>query len=213
MARPRSFDTEHALAAAAQVFLLRGFEGASLEHLTEAMGINKPSLYAAFGDKSALYAQVLSSYALMARTAMTAALRTGDSLEDSARALLRGAVDVYAPVHGHRLGCLIATTATTVAGNDPAVKNVLAAFLAEVDGLVSTVFKERFGATMSDAEIVSAAELTSASVYALAIRARAGTPRKKLLEIAGRAAQAIAASADRTASGGVGRKGRTQAST
>ena len=82
MARPRSFDTHAALTAAAQVFLLRGFDGASLENLTEAMDINKPSLYAAFGDKGALYAKVLEGYATMAQSAMRqAALNSGDTLE------------------------------------------------------------------------------------------------------------------------------------
>ena len=61
--RPRAFDTDEALESALQVFWRDGFLGASLVDLTAAMGINKPSLYAAFGDKQALYLSALDRYA------------------------------------------------------------------------------------------------------------------------------------------------------
>src|ERR1700736_5166924 len=60
--RPRSFDTGKALDRAVDVFWRKGYEGASLSDLTKAMGINKPSLYAAFGDKEKLFRKVLDRY-------------------------------------------------------------------------------------------------------------------------------------------------------
>jgi AcrR family transcriptional regulator len=60
--RPRSFDTDKALDRALEVFWRKGFEGASLSDLTKAMDINKPSLYAAFGDKEKLFRKVLDRY-------------------------------------------------------------------------------------------------------------------------------------------------------
>lgn len=62
LGRPRSFDTGKALDAAMEVFWRRGYEGASVADLTKAMGINRPSLYAAFGDKEALFRKVLDRY-------------------------------------------------------------------------------------------------------------------------------------------------------
>ncbi|HEX8443602.1 MAG TPA: helix-turn-helix domain-containing protein [Allosphingosinicella sp.] len=60
--RPREFDVDQALAAALRVFWQRGFESASMAELTEAMGITKPSLYAAFGNKEALFRKALDLY-------------------------------------------------------------------------------------------------------------------------------------------------------
>lgn len=61
--RPRSFDINEALDRAMEVFWRKGYEGASLPDLTEAMGINRPSLYAAFGNKESLFRKALDRYA------------------------------------------------------------------------------------------------------------------------------------------------------
>lgn len=60
--RPRNFDPDTALDRALEVFWRHGFQAASLADLTAAMGLSKPSLYAAFGDKESLYLQVLERY-------------------------------------------------------------------------------------------------------------------------------------------------------
>jgi AcrR family transcriptional regulator len=62
MGRPRSFDAGRALDRALQVFWRKGYEGTSLSDLTEAVGVNRPSLYAAFGDKKALFRKALDRY-------------------------------------------------------------------------------------------------------------------------------------------------------
>jgi len=62
MGRPRAFDVDQALDRALKVFWRKGYAGASLSDLTKAMGINRPSLYAAFGDKEGLFRKALDRY-------------------------------------------------------------------------------------------------------------------------------------------------------
>ena len=62
MGRPREFDVDKALDLALQVFWRKGYEGASMADLTETMGITKPSLYAAFGNKEELFRKALDRY-------------------------------------------------------------------------------------------------------------------------------------------------------
>src|SRR5271156_2850321 len=91
--RPRGFDAEKVLDRALKVFWRKGYEGASLPDLTGAMGVNRPSLYAAFGNKEALFRKVIDRYA------SGPAAYVGEALEEpTARGvverLFRGAVDL-----------------------------------------------------------------------------------------------------------------------
>lgn len=91
--RPREFDPDEALSAALQIFWKRGYEGASLADITEAMGIKKPSLYACFGNKEALFHKALDLYERENLRYMQSALE-----EPTARAvagtLLRGTLAI-----------------------------------------------------------------------------------------------------------------------
>ncbi|QUD89778.1 TetR/AcrR family transcriptional regulator [Phenylobacterium montanum] len=91
--RPREFDAEQALAAALRVFWSKGYEGASLTDLTEAMGITRPSLYAAFGNKEALFRKALDLYERDKLAYVTEALKA-PTARGVAERLLRGALDM-----------------------------------------------------------------------------------------------------------------------
>src|SRR6202163_2274511 len=103
--RPRSFDVDKALEAATLVFWRKGYEGTSLSDLTRAMGINRPSLYAAFGDKETLFRKALDRYVEGPGAYVREALK-----QPTARAvtqqLLRGAADLLTDPH-HPSGCLM----------------------------------------------------------------------------------------------------------
>jgi AcrR family transcriptional regulator len=89
--RPREFDVDKALAAALRVFWSKGYEAASLTDLTEAMGITRPSLYAAFGNKEALFRKALDLYEREKLAYIGEALKAPTSREVAER-LLRGAL-------------------------------------------------------------------------------------------------------------------------
>ncbi|MFV0625110.1 TetR/AcrR family transcriptional regulator [Sphingomonas sp. ac-8] len=102
--RPREFDVDEALAAALRVFWSKGYEGTSLSDLTEAMGITRPSLYAAFGNKESLFRKALDLYEHEKLNYIRAALEEPTARAVSER-LLRGAVEIHASTTGPR-GCL-----------------------------------------------------------------------------------------------------------
>src|SRR5438105_12548238 len=103
--RPRSFDAAKALDKAMKIFWRKGYEGTSLPDLTRAMGINRPSLYAAFGNKEALFRKALHRYtegpAAFFRTALEA-----PTARAVVNGLLGGASDAHAAPRNPR-GCLI----------------------------------------------------------------------------------------------------------
>ncbi|MDB5688508.1 MAG: TetR family transcriptional regulator [Sphingomonas bacterium] len=102
--RPREFDCERALAQALRVFWLRGYEGASMTELTSEMGITKPSLYAAFGNKESLFKKALDLYE-RDKMAYVADALAAPTCRQVAEILLRGAVDMTTSTCDPR-GCL-----------------------------------------------------------------------------------------------------------
>jgi len=103
--RPLSYDPDKVLDRALDVFWRKGYEGSSLSDLTKAMGINKPSLYAAFGDKEKLFRKVLDRYAEGPASYSSAALREPTSRAVVER-LLYGTADRLTAPSSPR-GCLL----------------------------------------------------------------------------------------------------------
>ena len=102
--RPREFDTEKALELATSLFWRKGYEGTSLSDLTETLGITRPSLYAAFGDKEAFFRLVLEPYEAKAGGYRITALKAPTAFE-VAQQLLEGAAEVHGD-KGNPVGCI-----------------------------------------------------------------------------------------------------------
>lgn len=121
--RPRCFDADQALDCALEVFWRKGYEGASLPDLTRAMGINRPSLYAAFGNKRSLFRMAMDRYAAGPAGYVAAALRQ-PTARRAVEALFRGAVRLLADPR-HPRGCLVVQGALACGSAGEAVRKEL----------------------------------------------------------------------------------------
>jgi len=120
--RPRSFDETGALEKATQVFWSKGYDGVTIDDLVEGMGVGRPSLYAIFGDKRAIFLRVLAAYAERKGASAAKALLSPQSLRDSIANFLRHAVE-SATEKGSARGCLLVCVAPLV--NDAEVRRFL----------------------------------------------------------------------------------------
>ena len=121
MARPRSFDPDEVLDLARDVFWQKGFQGASLDDITAATGLNKPSLYAAFGDKNALFLKVLDRYHARIVANAERVLKEGPAARDAIERWLTSFVPFCSCIKGSR-GCLSVNTAADGAADQKAVR-------------------------------------------------------------------------------------------
>ena len=109
MARPRSFDPDEVLDLARDVFWEKGFQGTSLDDITAATGLAKPSLYAAFGDKNALFLNILDRYHARLIANAERVINDGPSAREAILRWLNGFVPFCSGVKGSR-GCLSVNT-------------------------------------------------------------------------------------------------------
>lgn len=182
--RPRSFDKERALDAALRVFWEKGYEGASLADLTEAMGINRPSLYAAFGDKESLFRQVLERYeqgpvaylleALQDRTARGAVERM---LKGTVAALTR-------PQSPH--GCLYVQGALACGDESSGMRKELATRRSAGEVALRKRLKRAKdeGELPPDAEPADLARFYMAVMHGMSVQASGGASRAALESVA-----------------------------
>lgn len=121
--RPRSFDADKALDKALRVFWEKGYEGASLTELTKAMGINRPSMYAAFGDKEQLFRKALDRY-LQGPAAYAYEALKEPSARKAIEKLLLGAVEGLSNPKNPK-GCLLVQGALACGDESKSIRDEL----------------------------------------------------------------------------------------
>lgn len=128
--RPRAFDAQRALARARDLFWARGYAATSIQDLVDELGVQRGSLYAAFGDKRDLYLKAVELYAAENRKQLETMLRADPVLPALRRMLLEPSALTGAVEHAQeRRGCLVGnTTAELVPGDDAAGALVAAAY-------------------------------------------------------------------------------------
>ena len=178
--RPRAYDPQVALARAAEVFWKAGYAGTSLDDLVAATGMNRPSLYAAFGDKRDLYLKTLDYYREESRTLARHALADNPTLRVFLKRFYDKALALYL-TDGPR-GCYSIGTAATVAAVDDGVRAFLADSMRTTDGFLTHQIEKakKHGELSREADPAALGYLATATLHTLAIRSRAGLPRKEL---------------------------------
>ncbi|MCP4933210.1 MAG: TetR/AcrR family transcriptional regulator [bacterium] len=180
--RPRAFDEQAVIQHAQQIFLKHGFEAVSYEQLASEVGLSKPSLYNAFGDKSALFERVLDNYAQEARSFSVAEFESGKTLEEGTKKLLLLTADIYCKPDTLSEGCLLVGTALPACSKSGNIQQILAKFIqlveADLEGVIAKQYYE--DAQFLDRAPRALAVLISSLVFSLAIRARTGVPRQEL---------------------------------
>jgi AcrR family transcriptional regulator len=183
MGRPRSFDIDSALNRALSVFWRKGYEGASLSDLTKAVGVNRPSLYAAFGDKEALFRKVLDRYLHGPAAYTREALK-----EPTARAvierLLRGAADVNAAPRNPG-GCLMVQGALACGDAADSIRQELTACRAGGEAALSRRFQraKSEGDLPANVNPADLARYVATILFGMAVQGAGGASRDKLQRV------------------------------
>ncbi len=181
--RPRAFDKDEVLDRALAVFWKHGFQDASLHELTEAMGLSKPSLYAAFGDKEALYLKALERYSAGLLERHAAALDDEPNARLAVRAFLRSLAAMLTDpaLPG---GCFIINGTADCGGStipasvEMALRNALQA--SETLVLRRLLRAQTDGHLPAHAQPQALAVMFGALIAGLAVQAKSGVPRAKL---------------------------------
>ncbi|PKV92029.1 TetR family transcriptional regulator [Amycolatopsis echigonensis] len=182
--RPRAFDREHALTQAMLVFWERGYDGASLAELTEAMGIKPPSLYAAFGDKETLFREAIEHYQSVYGQYTMRALTEESTARAAVEAMLRDNARAYVEP-GHPKGCMVVLAATNCTQANASVWE----FLAASRDNVRRQLRERLRRGVEDGDLAATVDTDALSAlyatvfYGLTMQARDGVSLDSLMTV------------------------------
>src|SRR5256886_8007779 len=178
--RTRQFDVDKALDRALEVFWARGYEGATLPELTRAMGINRPSLYAAFGNKEQLFRKALDRYQTGPMSFLAEALR-----QPTARSVVEAIFSGFVRMQRDRdkaRGCLIVSGALACGEEAETVRRELV----RLRQAVVTTFRERFERAVRDGDLpagtdcATLARYTATVLNGLAVQAASGATEKEV---------------------------------
>src|SRR6478735_2083106 len=179
--RPRAYEPDVALGKALDLFRKDGFAATSLDDLSAATGMNRPSLYGAFGDKRELFIKSYQRYRDDARAAMIDIFRGELPIRERLARVYAIALDIYLSGESPR-GCFTVMTAASEAVFDPEIRGMVLEGFVELDKAFAACFRQarEKGELPESADAIVLSQLASATIHTIAIRARAGVPRKEL---------------------------------
>ena len=182
--RPRAFDVDAALDSALELFWKHGYEGTSLTMLTEALGINVPSLYAAFGNKETLFRRALERYLESPATYMTDALKEATA-RGVAEKVMRGSIDLVTHPN-YPGGCLLVQGAMSASPQGIPIRQTLSGVRAGGEARI----RERFEQAIAEGDLPPTADAAKLARFVMtmncgfAVQAAGGATRSQLEEVA-----------------------------
>ena len=180
--RPRAFEPETALAQAMDVFWSDGFAATSLDDISAATGLNRPSLYGAFGDKRALYLQAYGQYRKRVNESFAPLFAAREPLRVKLRRILTAALDLYLSGPDGPRGCFTVLSAASDVISDPDLHTLVSKAIDGTDRAFGRLFAEgrAAGELPTSADPRRLARMASATIHTLSVRARARVPRAEI---------------------------------
>jgi AcrR family transcriptional regulator len=181
--RPAAFDPDNALEKALQVFWTHGYEGASMAELTEAMGMNKPSIYAAFGNKEELFRKALGKY-LSGPVAYIGEAMQQPTARQAVEMLLTKSAELLCGCDSPR-GCMIVQGALTVGQGAELIKRELVMYRQGFEAAL----KKRFDQAKKESDLPAHVDTASLAKYiatvhqGMSVQASSGASKKELLGV------------------------------
>jgi AcrR family transcriptional regulator len=181
--RPRQFDKEKALDTALELFWRHGYEGTSISLLAERIGVNVPSLYAAFGNKESLFLQAIERYSELNGRIYHESFKKKTARE-VAFAILIGEVELVTQ-RGRPDGCLMVQGALATSPESEKISEMMAG----MRGMAERWMAERFERAKEENDLPADADPKSLASYimtlnsGLAVQAKSGVGKKQLLKV------------------------------
>ncbi len=183
--RPRKFDEDEALNGAMRLFWEKGLSATSLDELSQAMKMKRPSIYNAFGNKDEIYRKALGRFCGQLDQGMAETFDSMPDLREGLRAFFDRAIDVYSGTDP-AMGCLMICTAPAEAFSHPEVGEDLRSLIARLDrGFARRLRRaQKENAFPADGSPELTASLFQATLQTVALRARTGSSKQALRKIA-----------------------------
>jgi len=182
--RPRQYDEDLALEAAGQVFWTKGFSATTLDDLAAAMGMNRPSIYRAFGDKEAIYRRALMQFCQGMEAAFARTMLAEDDIRKALTRFYREAVATYTAGEQPR-GCMVMSTAVAAATCHAEIQADLLAIIRDLDKKMAMRLQQAIddGQLPSSLDASGRAAIAQGLLHSLSLRARAGETQRQLRRI------------------------------
>jgi TetR/AcrR family transcriptional regulator, copper-responsive repressor len=180
--RPRAFEADAALIQAMDVFWSDGFAATSLDDISAATGLNRPSLYGAFGDKRALYLKAYGEYRKRVNEQFVPMFAAREPLRRKLRRILTAALDLYLSGPNGPRGCFTVLSAASEAIADPDLHGLVGEAIDSTDRAFGRLFADarETGELPESADPRRLARVAAATIHTLSIRARARIPRAEI---------------------------------